>query len=113
YPADLRSRAFSLISGMWGTAALLGPTVGGVFAAIGWWRGAFWAATPVIVGLMGLAWCTLPTTASQSATARLPWERLLLLGLGVLCVACSAQVVVLSLRLPAVSAGGDYVGLRL
>src|SRR5215510_2961474 len=45
YPADLRSRAFSLISGMWGTAALLGPTVGGgVFVAIGWWRGAFWVA---------------------------------------------------------------------
>jgi hypothetical protein len=111
YPAALRSRAFSLISGMWGTAALLGPTVGGVFAAIGWWRGAFWVATPVIVGLMGLAWCTLPATAGQSATARLPWERLLLLGLGVLCVACSAQVVGLWPRLALIAAGGIMLGL--
>ncbi len=111
YPADLRSRAFSLISGMWGTAALLGPTVGGIFAAIGWWRGAFWVVTPVIVGLMGLAWGTLPATAGQDTTARLPWGRLLLLGLGVLCVACSAQVMVLWLRLGLIVAGGVMLGL--
>jgi MFS family permease len=111
YPAELRSRAFSLISGMWGTAALLGPTVGGIFAAIGWWRGAFWVATPVIMGLMGLAWGTLPATAGPHVTARLPWERLLLLGLGVLCVAYSAQVVALWLRLGLIAAGGVMLGL--
>ena len=71
YPEALRPRVFSMISGMWGTAALLGPTVGGIFAAIGWWRGAFWVATPVIIGLMGLAWCTLPPVAGQGAPVRL------------------------------------------
>ncbi len=60
YPAELRPRVFSLVSGVWGTAALLGPTVGGVFAALGWWRGAFWVAAPVIIGLMSL--CRWPGT---------------------------------------------------
>ena len=85
YPADLRSRAFSLISGMWGTAALLGPTVGGVFAAIGWWRGAFWVATPVIVGLMG-AWCTSPLPPARVPQRACP-------GSGYYCwVLCAVRV---------------------
>jgi len=41
----------------------------------------------------------------------LPWERLLLLGLGVLCVACSAQVVGLWPRLGLIAAGGIMLGL--
>jgi MFS family permease len=43
YANDLRSRVLSAISVVWGFAALLGPTVGGMFAGIGWWRGAFWS----------------------------------------------------------------------
>jgi MFS family permease len=111
YPEALRPRVFSMISGMWGTAALLGPTVGGVFAAIGWWRGAFWVATPVIIGLMGLAWCTLPPAAGQGTTARFPWHRLVWLGLGVLCVAWSGQVAWLWLRLALIAGGGVLLGL--
>jgi hypothetical protein len=111
YPAALRPWVFSMISGMWGTAALLGPTVGGVFAAIGWWRGAFWAATPVIIGLIGLAWRTLPSAAGQGATARFPGHRLLLLGVGVLCVAWSGQAVWLWLRLALIAGGGVLMGL--
>ncbi|MBM3225227.1 MAG: MFS transporter [Candidatus Tectomicrobia bacterium] len=94
YPESLRPRMFSLISGMWGAAALLGPSIGGIFAALGWWRGAFWSALPVIGGLAALAWLTLPaTTHPRLPTAgRPPWQRLTLLGLGVLAVAWSGQV---------------------
>ena len=56
----LRPRVLSAISGMWGVAALLGPMVGGMFAASGWWRGAFWITIPVLVPLSMLAWYTLP-----------------------------------------------------
>ncbi len=111
YPTALRPRVFSTISGMWGTAALLGPTVGGVFAAIGWWRGAFWMAIPVIFGLMSLAWCTLPSAVSQGAMARFPGHRLLLLGVGMLCVAWSGQVTWLWLRLTLIAGGGVLMGL--
>ncbi|WP_167735688.1 MFS transporter, partial [Herbaspirillum sp. 3C11] len=38
----LWSRAVALESGMWGVATLLGPAVGGLFAAGGAWRLAFW-----------------------------------------------------------------------
>jgi MFS family permease len=111
YPDALRPRAFSIISGMWGTAALLGPTVGGVFAAIGWWRGAFWVAAPVIIGLIGLAWWTLPSAAGQRATASVPWLRLLSLGVGVLCLAWSGQMTWLALRLTLMAGGGILMAL--
>jgi MFS family permease len=111
YPEALRPRAFSIISGMWGTAALLGPTVGGVFAAIGWWRGAFWVAAPVIAGLIGLAWRTLPSAVGQGAEARPPWARLLSLGLGVLCLAWSGQTTWLWLRLTLITGGGFLMAL--
>jgi MFS family permease len=91
YPADLQSRVFASISGIWGIAALLGPTIGGLFAQIGWWRGAFWISVPVSAVLMGLAWLFLPATSDQTAK-RLPWLRLFLLGAGVLCVALSGHV---------------------
>ena len=38
FPAELRTRVLAMVSGVWGVAALLGPMVGGVFAALGWWR---------------------------------------------------------------------------
>src|ERR671922_20497 len=53
YPEDLRPRALSTLSGAWGLATLLGPLVGGVFAEIGWWRGAFWVTVPVLMVVIG------------------------------------------------------------
>lgn len=38
YPETLRPRVLSATSGLWGVAAFLGPTVGGMFAGMGWWR---------------------------------------------------------------------------
>lgn len=47
----LWSRAMVLVSSMWGVATLAGPAIGGVFAQIGYWRGAFWAMLPLAAGL--------------------------------------------------------------
>src|SRR5215470_11301022 len=99
YADALRARVLSAISGIWGVAALLGPLLGGMFAASGWWRGAFWITAPVLLPLSLLAWYTLPPGESQRASGPVPLLRLTLIGIGVLSVATSGQVASLGLRL--------------
>jgi MFS family permease len=99
YPEDLRARVLSMISGVWGAAALLGPLVGGVFAELAWWRGAFWFSLPVAMLLIQLVWRALPVDDVQRAAPSIPILRLALLGLGVFCVACSGQVASQGMRL--------------
>jgi MFS family permease len=93
-------------------AALLGPMVGGVFAASGWWRGAFWAAIPVLILLAGLAWRTLPHLAVKDVAGRgaFPAVQLTLLGLGVLCVAASGHVTPIGWRLALMGSAVVLVG---
>ncbi|MEX0808755.1 MAG: MFS transporter [Dongiaceae bacterium] len=43
FPERLWIRAYAMVAIVWGTSALIGPLVGGFFAEIGFWRGAFWA----------------------------------------------------------------------
>jgi MFS family permease len=110
YADALRARALSAISGMWGVAALLGPLVGGMFAASGWWRGAFWITAPVFLPLSLLAWYTLPPGDIQRAAGPVPMLRLSLLGIGVLSVAASGQVMSLALRLALIGSAAILVG---
>lgn len=104
YPAELRPRVLSASSGMWGVAALLGPTIGGMFAGMGWWRCAFWAMVPVLVLLSTLSWYALPGLAKRGSSGRLPWLRLLLLGGGVVCLALSGRTAWLGLRVGLIGA---------
>ena len=92
YPANLRTRILALVSGVWGVAALIGPMVGGVFAELGWWRGAFWASLPIILIFTVLAWRTLPAAGSRGKATRFPIRRLALLGAGVLCVGLASAL---------------------
>jgi MFS family permease len=111
YPDNLRPRVLSTISGVWGAAALLGPLVGGVFAELGWWRGAFWFSLPVALLLMQLVWRVLPVEDLKRATPHIPLLRLALLGTGVLCVASSGQVMSLALRLGLIGSAAVLVVL--
>ena len=111
YADALRARVLSAISGMWGVAALLGPMVGGIFAASGWWRGAFWITVPVLLPLSLLAWYTLPSGESQRVSGPVPLLRLALLSIGVLSVASSGQVASLVLRLVLIGGAAVLVGL--
>lgn len=86
YPERLRKRALALISSTWGIAALIGPAVGGGFAEIGFWRGAFWINAPIIIGFLLAAWFRLPERRSPPPMSRFPYRRMALLSLGVLCV---------------------------
>lgn len=42
FPERQLARVFAIIAGVWGVATLLGPMVGGLFAAAGNWRAVFW-----------------------------------------------------------------------
>jgi MFS family permease len=42
FPQPLWSRVLSGLAGVWGVATLISPLIGGLFAQIGFWRGAFW-----------------------------------------------------------------------
>jgi MFS family permease len=88
YEDRLRTRALALISGVWGVAALVGPLVGGAFATIGWWRGAFWSTAPVIAAFALLAWHALPPEAGLNGgrIRQLPWRRLALLAAAVVAI---------------------------
>ena len=110
YVDVLRPRVLSAISGMWGVAALLGPMVGGIFAASGWWRGSFWVTTPILLPLSILAWYTLPSTGVNVRRGPFPLLRLTLLGIGVLGVATSGQVTSLVLRLALIGSAAVLVG---
>lgn len=111
YPEDLRPRVLSAFNGVWGVAALLGPMVGGVFAELGWWRGAFWVTIPLILVVMGLIWRSLPTEAPEGQAPHVPLLRLALLGMGVLCVAGSGHVAPLGMRLALIGSAGVWVVL--
>jgi MFS family permease len=111
YPEDLRPRMLSTIAGVWGVAALFGPMVGGVFAELGWWRGAFWVAIPVVMVVMGLIWRSMPGETPEGKAPPVPLLRLILLGIGVLCVAWSGHVASLGMRLALIASAGVWVVL--
>jgi hypothetical protein len=111
YPAPLRTRVLALISGIWGVAALLGPLLGGLFAQLHWWRGAFLLTLPIIAGFTLTAWRTLPARSGGGRPAHLPWRRMALLSAGVLSVGAASavpgalpQIVLILLALPLVGA---------
>lgn len=90
----LWSRAIALVSGMWGISTLLGPAVGGLFAAGGHWRLAFFALLPLLLlqAVLVLRQLGPSRVRAQSDVAQaMPLGRILLLALSVLLVALAAQ----------------------
>jgi len=93
FPERLWPRMLATISGAWGVAAMAGPAVGGIFAGLGIWRGAFWVMVPLIVVAALMTWRILPRAgALPERVSRAPLGRLGLMCAGVLCVASVANV---------------------
>jgi len=92
YPAALRTRILALVSGVWAVAALLGPMIGGVFAELHWWRGAFWVNLPIILGFTAMAWHALPRVATATDIPPFPIRRIALLLAGVLCAGVTENI---------------------
>jgi MFS family permease len=87
FPQHLRKRVLALVSATWGVASVFGPGIGGAFAEIDWWRGAFWINIPVIVAFL-FACKRLPAKPRQlQPVGNLPLLRLATLGLAVAGVA--------------------------
>ncbi|HEV7309401.1 MFS transporter [Ensifer sp.] len=77
---ELWTRAIGLISATWGTATLIGPAVGGMFAEFAHWRAAFWSLLPLTALLALLAFSTLPRkAATEEGRTPLPVLQLVLL----------------------------------
>src|SRR5437016_14313080 len=60
YDARLRTRIIAISQGTFTACHLSGPIVGGLFAAVNWWRGSFWAMVPLMLLFAWLAYSKIP-----------------------------------------------------
>ncbi|MFH8557044.1 MFS transporter [Streptomyces celluloflavus] len=83
-PRELWVKGAGLISGMWGVGALIGPSVGGVFAEIGAWRPAY-VLLAVCALLLAVASVRVlpPGGGTRTRAERMPVASLGTLGLSV------------------------------
>ena len=92
YDGRLRGRILALINATWVAAAMIGPAEAGFFAAIDWWRGAFWAAIPVALLVCALGWRYVPRSGGTGRRSAFPLRRLGLIAAAVMCVAAAGQI---------------------
>ena len=93
FAPPLWSRAMALMSGMWGISTLSGPAIGGIFAQMGSWRGAFWALLPAAIILALLVQFTLkvpPQSRSDDKPESIPILKILLLAAAVMSVSAAS-----------------------
>jgi MFS family permease len=113
FPERHLARVFATVSGVWGVATLLGPLVGGLYAAGGHWRGVFWLFAAQSAAFSAAAFWLLRGAEARRAGAGVPWLQLavLTLGVGAIAVADLAGNAMASLAL--VAAGLVVLGLVL
>ncbi|HEY3918986.1 MAG TPA: MFS transporter [Stellaceae bacterium] len=96
YDARLRTRILAISQGAFTVCHLGGPVVGGLFAAIHWWRGSFWLMAPFMLGFVLIAWIKIParldTEAERSAVPPFPFFRLGMLATGVCAIAAIGTI---------------------
>jgi MFS family permease len=115
FDARLRTRIIAISQGTFTACHLSGPIVGGMFAAIDWWRGSFWAMVPFMLLFAWLAWAKIPdrldTEAERNRLPSLPLLRLATLATGVCCIAATGSVSGAGLRAGLIIAAVALVGL--
>ena len=90
FPERLWVRVISALAGVWGVATVLGPLIGGVFAQIDWWRGAFWFFAVQGVLFVGATFLLVKASVQpEGPKPRLPWPQFVVLGLGVTMIAAA------------------------
>jgi len=90
FPERLWARMFGALAGVWGVASLLGPLVGGLFAAAGLWRWAFWMfAAQGLVFAFASARLLGAGAAAAAERTTLAWRTLLVLALAILAIAAA------------------------
>jgi len=98
YPENLRPRFFSGISLVFTFAAIIGPAVGGTFAEMNFWRGAFWFPLPFIIFFIAMTWRHIPATTPEKKFTHIPYIRLLLLTAGILVISLASQLHLIGLE---------------
>ena len=115
YSPRLRTRIIAISQGTFTACHLSGPVVGGLFAAMHWWRGSFWVMAPFMLVFAVLAYARIPDRlgddAGPSRAARPPLLRLTALAAGVCCVAAAGPADGLASRLSLISLGIAIIGL--
>jgi hypothetical protein len=109
FPERLWPRVYGAVAGVWGAATLLGPLLGGLFAAAGFWRGAFWLFVVQAVIFVGAVLVMLPADKGDTGRGRIPTLQLALLVVGVSLIGGAG--VVASPGLAATLAVGGMVGM--
>ena len=71
YSARLRTRIIAMTQGTFTACHLSGPVIGGMFAAISWWRGSFWVMVPFMLAFAGIAYARIPEGIGDETFARL------------------------------------------
>jgi MFS family permease len=94
FPEVLWPRVFALLAGIWSVSILCGPLIGGLFAAYGYWRGAFFAVAALGGLLSVLTLYVLPrgVVGGDTAIPRAPGLRVALICAGIAMLS-SASVV--------------------
>src|SRR5690349_5801333 len=96
FDARLRTRIIAISQSTFTACHLSGPVIGGLFAAMDWWRGSFWMMAPLMLAFAGIAYRKIPERLGgedeRSRFARVPFLRFGTLAAGVLCVAASGSV---------------------
>jgi MFS family permease len=103
FPERHLARVFAAVSGVWGVATLVGPLVGGLYAAGDDWRGVFWLFAVQSAAFSAAALWLLRGAETRRESAGVPWLQLgvLTLGVGAIAFADLARSAVVSLGLVA------------
>jgi MFS family permease len=115
FDARLRTRIIAISQSTFTACHLSGPVVGGMFAAMHWWRGSFWMVAPLMLVFAGVAYWKIPDRSSHEVGANrfasVPFLRFGTLAAGVLCVAGSGSVPGIAWRLVLIVAAVALVSL--
>ena len=115
FDARLRTRIIAISQGTFTACHLSEPIVGGLFAAINWWRGSFWVMVPFMALFTWLAYAKIPDRLDTEAERRrfpgLPMLRLATLTAGVFCVAATGPLTAAGLRVLLIGAAVMLVAL--
>src|SRR5689334_16887926 len=115
FDSRLRTRIIAISQGTFTACHLSGPIVGGMFAAMQWWRGPFWMMAPLMLIFAGLAYWKIPDRLSREPERNrfvgMPYLRFGTLAAGVICVAASGSVSGMALRVLLIAAAVALVGL--
>jgi MFS family permease len=99
FPPELWGRAFGLISSIWGVATLIGPAIGGIFAAYGAWRLAFFVLVPCAVLLATFAVRVLPRASGEAGMRSFPVLQIVLV-IGAVAAISVASILTEGILLP-------------